>query len=90
MREHKTNHLRLKALVAEVTYAGKRFFLPLQNLRDTIGMSKTLIADTRKAFRLLKSDLNLRPQSLLPSREGSSPDGRDATAARGVPQPRAE
>jgi hypothetical protein len=64
MQGHKINHLqstgRPESLLAEVAYASKRFFLPLQNLRDSITMSKTLIADAREAFHALRKNLNLK------------------------------
>jgi hypothetical protein len=92
MQEHKIYHLQSdggpKSLLAEVAYASRRFFLPLQNLRDSITISKTLIATARKAFHALRDNLNLKPQSRVtrrPSREGSPPKGRDDKAARVAP-----
>ncbi len=91
MQDQKTNYLQgegSRSLLAEVAHASKRYFLPLQNLRDSITMSKTLIANVREAFHALRNNLNLEPQSRVSPRsshERSSPKGRDGKAARVAP-----
>jgi hypothetical protein len=91
MQEHEFNRLRTEnpnSLLAEIAYASKRFFLPLQNLRASITISKTLIARAREALHALNNNLNVRPQSRVSPhsvREEPWPRGRDDEAARIAP-----
>jgi hypothetical protein len=74
--------------LAEIAHASKRFFLPLQNLRDSITVSKSLIAHAREALHALKNDLNVRPQSHVSPhslREEAWTIDRDDEAARVAP-----
>ena len=89
MQEHQTNSLQsnsLKSLLAEVANASKRFFWPLQNMKDSVTLSKTLIANSRNALHaLIRDNFNASPQSHVSPRsvrEGSSPSSRDRTSAQ--------
>jgi hypothetical protein len=83
MQEPKINPLGLKppkSLLEEIIHASKRFFLPIQNINDSISMSKSLTIRGREALRALRRNLNACSESL-----GSPQQGFDSKLAPVAP-----